>query len=121
MGIAERLEENVWLPADEIIQRRKNENAGEAIRETGIQRDVLKRSAEAELVCAVHECGGFDYLDMVLGARRIEQPGLAEADHARYLKGAARVRNKSIERRANWKRISYEPGLPTNCHPAARD
>ena len=90
--IAESLKENVGRAAREIVERGEEEDAGEAVGETGIERDVLQGPAEAELVCAAHERGGFDHLQVIFGARGIEHGGLAEADHAGDLEQrAARV------------------------------
>ena len=61
----------------------------EAVRQAGIERDVLEGRSEAELVCAAYERGGFDDLDVVLDARGIEQRRLAEADHAGDLEEGA--------------------------------
>ena len=71
--IAEGLEENVRGAARKIVERGEDEDAGEAVGEAGIQRDVLHGGAETELVCAAHERGGFDQLQVVFRARGIEQ------------------------------------------------
>ena len=93
--IAEGLEENVGRAAGEIVERGEDEDAGEAVGEAGIERDVLEGSAEAELVRAAHQRGGFDHLEVVLRARGIEHGGLAEADHAgNFEQRAARVRGQ---------------------------
>ena len=70
------------MPRVKVVERGEDEDAGEAVGEAGIERDVLQGRAEAELVGAAHERDGFDHLHVIFGARGIEHGGLAEADHA---------------------------------------
>ncbi len=83
MGVAERLNEHVRRAGCERIQRGKHENASEAIGQPGIERNMLYRAAEPELVIAAYERCGVHEFNVIFGSGRIENRGLPNAHDSR--------------------------------------